>query len=138
MRKQTSVNYRNEAELIAGCPLAAAMTLIGGRWKLLLLWYVGHGIDRYGALRKTIPNISGKMLYQQLRDLERDGLMVRVISGRQVTYALTELGRSLLDPLSRLEVWSRDNDLGKRVLQARSEQTSAIVPATTLRRYSRP
>ncbi len=119
MRKVTSVNYRNEDELIENCPLAAAMSLVGGRWKLMLLWYISHGIDRYGPIRATIPHISGKMLYQQLRELEQSGLVVRVVEGRAVCYTLTALGRSMQEPLSRLEAWSRDNSIGEKVLRAR-------------------
>ena len=116
MRKSTSVNARNEAELIAGCPLAAAMALIGGRWKLLILWYVGHGLVRFGDLRRTIPGISEKMLYQQLRELERTGLLVRVVEGRRVRYALTALGTSLWGPLGALEAWSREERVAERLL----------------------
>lgn len=121
MRKTTSINYRNEDDLVGGCPLAAAMSLIGGRWKILLLWYVGHGLDRYGALLRTIPNISGKMLYQQLRELEHQGLVVRVVEGRRVRYALSSLGRSMLEPLSHLENWSREHAIGERLLRERKK-----------------
>lgn len=126
-RKTSSVNYRNEAELIAGCPLAAAMKLVGGRWKLMLLWYVRHGVDRYGRLRAVIPHISEKMLYQQLRELERDGLMIRVMNGRAVSYALTELAVSLTPVLAQLEAWSRDNKVAERLLSDSDEIGEAAI-----------
>lgn len=118
MRKPGSTNTRNEADLIARCPLAAAMKLVGGRWKLMLIWYVSHGIHRYGALKTTMASISEKMLYSQLRELERDGLFLRVIEARAVRYELTELGRSLLPLLASFESWSRDHGVGERLLKS--------------------
>jgi DNA-binding HxlR family transcriptional regulator len=120
MRKAGSINARNEAEFVATCPIAAAMALIGGRWKVMILWYVGAGLDRYGALRRTIPNISGKMLYQQLRELERDGLLLRVFEGRAVRYRLTALGASVQEPLGHLERWSRAHDIPSHAIAVRS------------------
>ncbi len=120
MRKERSTNYRNEVGLIETCPLAAAMTLIGGRWKILLLYYIAHGLDRYGQLQARIPGISGKMLYQHLRELEKDGLLLRVVAGRATSYRLTALGQSLLAPLSALEGWSRDNAISAHILDRRA------------------
>lgn len=118
MRKPGSTNTRNEADLIARCPLAAAMKLLGGRWKLMLIWYVSHGINRYGALKTTISSISEKMLYAQLRELERDGLFLRVMEARAVRYELTELARSLLPLLAAFETWSRDHGVSERLLKS--------------------
>jgi DNA-binding HxlR family transcriptional regulator len=122
MRKTRSTNYRNEAELIETCPLAAAMAVIGGRWKILILYYIAHGLNRYGQLQARIPGISGKMLYQQLRELENDGLLVRVVEARRVSYRTTMLGQSLLLPLRSLETWSRDHAVGPGLLARRSAQ----------------
>lgn len=115
MRKKTSINYRNEAELIQNCPVAAAMKLVGGRWKIMILWYVGHGFDRFGLLKGIIAGISEKMLYQQLRELERDGLLLRLVAGRDVSYRHTELARSLLPVVSALETWSREHKVAERL-----------------------
>jgi DNA-binding HxlR family transcriptional regulator len=114
MRKINSSNYRNEAELVANCPLAAAMKLIGGRWKMMLLWYVAHGVNRYNTLKNTIPHISEKMLYQQLRELERDGLLLRVVSGRAVHYEPTTLAQSLQPVLASIADWSEHNKVANR------------------------
>jgi DNA-binding HxlR family transcriptional regulator len=116
MRKQTSINRRNEVEHLAACPLAAAMAVLGGRWKPMILWYLAHGLDRWGSLRAAIAGASDKMLWQHLRELERDGLLVRVVEGRQVRYALTALGEGLRGPLAAIEAWSRDGKVGERVL----------------------
>lgn len=77
MRKAASANYQNEAELLEGCALATAMKIVGGRWKPMLIGYLSHGLRRFGELRAVIPNISEKMLYQQPRELARDGLVLR-------------------------------------------------------------
>jgi DNA-binding HxlR family transcriptional regulator len=115
MRKTNSTNHRNEANLVATCPLAAAMKLLGGRWKVLLVWYIHHGIDQFGRLRTTTQGISEKMLYQQLRELERDTVLMRVISGRHVNYALTDFGRSVVPHLEALANWSSDNQIATRL-----------------------
>ena len=124
MRKARSANARNEMALIASCPLAAAMALVGGRWKILILFYVAHGQTRYGQLLRTIASISGKMLYQQLRELEADGLLLRVVEGRSVSYRTTALGTSLLGPLHELERWSRAHDVASQVLERRDLATA--------------
>lgn len=118
MRKTTSINYRNETELIAHCPLAAAMKLIGGRWKIMLLWYVHHGFDRFSSLKRVVPHIAEKMLYQQLREMERDMLLLRVVQGRSVSYRLTELGESLVPMLSELAAWSERHKVAQRLQAA--------------------
>jgi DNA-binding HxlR family transcriptional regulator len=120
MRKERSTNFRNEAQLIASCPLAAAMALIGGRWKILILYYIGQGLTRYGQLHATIAGVSGKMLYQHLRELGRDGLLLRVVEGRTTSYRLTTLGQSLMTPLAALEGWSRENEIGAHVRDRRT------------------
>jgi DNA-binding HxlR family transcriptional regulator len=130
MRKSTSVQRRNEVEHLARCPLAAALAVIGGRWKPMILWYVGHGLDRWSSLREAIAGASDKMLWQQLRELERDGLLVRIVEGRRVRYALTALGEGLREPLAALEDWSREARLGERVLgRAAGSEGGPVRPA---------
>lgn len=123
MRKVTSIHRRNEKEHVATCPIAAAMCVLGGRWKPILLWYVAHGLDRWGSLRAAVAGASDKMLWQQLRELERDGLLIRVVEGRVVRYALTPLGNSVQGPLAAIEAWSREGQIGERVLR-RDTQTA--------------
>jgi DNA-binding HxlR family transcriptional regulator len=129
MRKLTSTNRRNEMEHLATCPLAAAMAVLGGRWKPMILWYVAHRLDSWGSLRAAIAGVSDKMLWQQLRDLERDGLLVRVVEGRHVRYVLTALGEGLRGPLAAIEAWSRDGRLGQRVIKGRELPTENAAPS---------
>jgi DNA-binding HxlR family transcriptional regulator len=87
------------------CGLDAAVDMIGGKWKLLILWELNLEARRFGELRRAIVGISEKMLIQQLRELEKDGLVHREVFHQvppRVEYSLTEFGESLnraLDPL---------------------------------------
>ena len=98
------------------------MALIGGHWKILILYYIGHGLTRYGQPHGTIAGISGKMLYQHLRELERDGLFLGLVEGRATSYRLTRLGQFLLTPHAALEGWSRANEISAHL---RDRRTSA-------------
>ena len=87
------------------CPLEATIDLIGGKWKCLILWHLSGRVLRFGQLHQLMPKATQKMLTQQLRDLERDGLVVRTVYPEvppHVEYALTERGRSLLPLLYAL------------------------------------
>jgi DNA-binding HxlR family transcriptional regulator len=65
------------------------------------------------------------MLWQHLRELERDGLLLRVVHGRTVRYELTALGDGLPGPLAAIEGWSRDGRVGERMLRSRQAETDA-------------
>ena len=82
--------------------------MIGGKWKALILWELHAGARRFGALRRGVIGISEKMLIQQLRELEADGLVHREAYHEippRVEYSLTELGASLNDVLLPLCEW---------------------------------
>lgn len=115
MRKTTSSNALNEALIRSTCPFFHAMHRLGGRWKLLILWYVHLGLNRFGQLRKRIPGITPKMLSQQLRELEADGLVLKTVFAEvppRTEYALAEAAHELLPILLQLNGW------GKRYLPA--------------------
>ena len=85
-----------------------ALRVIKGRWKLLLLRHLSDGTRRFSDLQKAINGISQKVLTEQLRDLEADGVLIRTIYPEvppRVDYALTDLGRDLLPVLDRLHTW---------------------------------
>lgn len=91
-----------------GCPVSECLSLIGGKWKPVILYCVGHGANRFGILRKVIPGISKQVLTRQLRELERDGILSRTVNpGRVVTvdYALTERGCSLGPVVEAMKIW---------------------------------
>jgi len=87
----------------------ATLGVISGKWKPQLLCYLGHRPQRTCDLRQNLPAISQKVLTQQLRELEQDGIISRQISGDRapfkVTYALTELGHSLGEILVQMSLW---------------------------------
>jgi DNA-binding HxlR family transcriptional regulator len=88
-----------------------ALQVIGGKWKPLILYHLSrNGTSRFGELRKTMPNITQKMLTQQLRELEQDGLVHRLVYPQvppKVEYSLSDFGMSVLPILERLSEWGR-------------------------------
>jgi DNA-binding HxlR family transcriptional regulator len=95
-----------------GCPMEMALGLIGGKWKALILWHLASdGTLRFGMLRKLFARVTQKMLTQQLRELERDGLVLRTVYPEvppKVEYSLTDLGRSLMPVLVSLNDWGKE------------------------------
>jgi DNA-binding HxlR family transcriptional regulator len=106
---------------------------IGDKWSLLIVSTLGDGSLRFNELRRSIDDISQKMLASTLKVLERDGLVSRTVIPRvppQVDYALTDLGRELLQPVSALAEWTAANT--PRIMAARADYDSRTkVPATT-------
>ena len=95
------------------CPVRDVLDRIGDQWSVLVILLLGeHGPYRFNALKRAIGDISQRMLAVTLRHLERDGLISRTVfptNPPQVEYALTDLGRSLLDRLGGLAAWAVDN-----------------------------
>ncbi|MDL2300671.1 helix-turn-helix transcriptional regulator [Clostridiaceae bacterium OttesenSCG-928-D20] len=93
------------------CPVSKTLSLIGGKYKALLLWHLTKGKLRFGELQKLLPEATPKMLTQQLRELERDLLINRevfpVVPPR-VEYSLTERGKSLFPILSAMYDWGSE------------------------------
>lgn len=91
------------------CPVEVTLDLIGGRWKPLILWHLKErGVLRHGELRRLIPTITQKMLTQQLRQLEADGLIQRTQYPEvppRVEYSLSEYGKGLKEMLERFCEW---------------------------------
>lgn len=95
-------------EELPACPVATTVGLIGNKWKLLILRNLLAGKQRFGELRKTIPGISQKVLTDNLRSMEEDGILTRMIYPEvppRVEYSLTELGNSMRPILKAMESW---------------------------------
>jgi DNA-binding HxlR family transcriptional regulator len=93
---------------------------VGDKWSVLVVVMLGEGPKRFNELRRSIASISQRMLTLTLRGLERDGLVTRTIFATvppRVDYELTELGRSLLEPVRQLGTWARVNR--RRIVEAR-------------------
>jgi DNA-binding HxlR family transcriptional regulator len=85
---------------------------VGDKWTVLVVSALGGGPKRFNELRRALGSISQRMLTLTVRGLERDGLVTRTVFPTippRVDYALTKLGRSLLDPVSELGSWARKN-----------------------------
>ena len=98
---------------------------IGDKWSLLIVTTLGEGPLRFNELRRRISDISQKMLSSTLKVLERDGLVSRTVLPSvppQVEYALTDLGRELLQPVGALARWTAANT--PRILSARADYDS--------------
>jgi DNA-binding HxlR family transcriptional regulator len=90
------------------CPVDATIRLIGGKYKALILWHLVEDTLRFGQLQKLIPQATPKMLTQQLREMERDNLVVRTVYPvvpPKVEYSLTEFGLSLKPILNAMYQW---------------------------------
>ncbi|HAT4741465.1 TPA: helix-turn-helix transcriptional regulator [Clostridioides difficile] len=93
------------------CPIEATLALIGGKYKTLILWHLKDTILRFNELKKLIPKATPKMLTQQLRELESDGLIIRVVCPvvpPKVEYSLSDFGKSIIPILDSMCDWGSD------------------------------
>ena len=105
-----------------GCGLEAALDVVGGKWKPIVLWHLAPGPRRFGQLRRLVTGISEKMLIQQLREMTGDGIVAREDFREippRVEYSLTPLGVSLSNALRPLCDWGREHM--SRIENAKSE-----------------
>lgn len=99
-------------EEMASCSVDAALRVVGGRWKTLILWNLLSGSRRYSELRRRIPGVTERMLARQLQQLEADGIVRRTAYPEvppRVEYALTDLGRSLAPVLQEFADWAEEH-----------------------------
>ena len=117
------------------CPVEAAIDVFGGKWKALILWWLHQRTWRFAELRRQMPGITEKMLTQQLRELEADGIVDRRIFPTvppRVEYSLTEYGRSLKRALREICAWGRKHI--ERIGAVETPPVSAARTATNSRR----
>ncbi len=96
---------------LPACPVETTLTLIGDKWKVLILRDLMPGTKRFGELKKSIDTVSQKVLTAQLRDMEANGLVHRDVYAEvppRVEYSLTELGQSLKPILDAMWNWGED------------------------------
>ena len=95
-----------------------ATDIIGGKWKGMVLWVLKNGVKRNGELKRLIPDISQKMLTQQLRELEDAGIVERIVYPvipPKVEYQLTPDGEKLIPILEELHDWGKSYALGNSI-----------------------
>ena len=96
------------AKTLPVCPVETTLTLISDKWKVLILRDLMPGTKRFGELKKSVGNVSQKVLTSQLREMEQSGLLIRTVYPEvppRVEYTLTDLGRSLKPILDAMQSW---------------------------------
>jgi DNA-binding HxlR family transcriptional regulator len=91
---------------VTECPVRKALSVLGGKWKLVLIYQIGEETIRYGELRKRLPDISERMFILELKSLLDDGVIARRSHGEvppRVDYWLTERGKRVLPLIAQLE-----------------------------------
>ena len=119
------------------CGLEAALDVIGGKWKVLILWALRLEAQRFGELRRSVEGISEKMLIQHLKEMEADGIVKRRDFKEvppRVEYALTSLGQSLYAALAPLCEWGT---LHMRRIEVRKETNEAKTRQKALAEHAR-
>lgn len=93
------------------CPVEATISLIGGKYKAVILWHLMNNTLRYSEIHRKMPHATDKMLTQQLRELEKDGLITRTVYPvvpPKTEYNLTEFGKSLVPILDAMCNWGEN------------------------------
>lgn len=93
-------------------PVNVTLKVIGGKWKPLLMWLIAQETMRFNELQKSMPGVTQKMLTQQLRELEADGLVQRTVYPvvpPKVEYSLTEYGKTLEPVLKAMATWGNSH-----------------------------
>ena len=91
-----------------GCPVQAAINVLAGKWKVMILWHLGFGSKRFAELKRLLPGVSEKVLADQLRQLQADRVVRRTSDGAvpaRVDYYLSPAGKKLIPEMERLCEW---------------------------------
>ncbi|MEF9478723.1 helix-turn-helix domain-containing protein [Chryseobacterium sp. 1B4] len=107
--KKTSVIQENKENAHIACPVTFVMEKIGGYWKPIILFNLLTGTKRYSELKRSIDTITEKVLIQQLKQLENDGLVIRKskpVVPPHVTYELSQTGKDLYPMLREMAIWA--------------------------------
>ena len=116
IKKAPSGNYvrasrsKNRPNPVSGCPLTAALAAVGGKWKLIIVYWLAEEPKHFAALRRVMPGISQKVLTEQLRELVGEGIVRRQPKGSipsPVEYSLTDYGQSVLPLVEDVRRWGR-------------------------------
>lgn len=111
MTEDINMAEQSSKKELPACPVETTLTLIGDKWKVLILRDLLPGTKRFGELKKSIGNVSQKVLTAQLRAMEESGLLTRTVYPEvppRVEYTLTELGQSLKPILDAMRDWGEE------------------------------
>lgn len=100
--------FRNLRE----CPVTITLSIVGGKWKPAILYLIDMGINRFGEMQRRLPGISKRMLTNQLRELEADGIVHRKVFAEippKVIYSLTDIGKTLEPIFVAMEEWGMEH-----------------------------
>ena len=114
IKKVPESNYASmsRSNAVSACPLTAALAAIGGKWKLIIVYWLSESPRHFAGLRREMPGISQKVLTQQLRELIADRIVQRQPHGpvpATVEYSLTEYGHSLLPLVEAIRLWGHQH-----------------------------
>ena len=130
---QTMTKYVSPVKNALNSPVVNALKLIGGKWKIAIIYTLRSDPVRFGELKRTLSPITQQMLTKQLRELERDLLIDRTVFEvipPKVEYSLTEFGKSFMPVMESLCNWSTDNKAQLPVISKREDEVPTL--ATTL------
>lgn len=99
------------AKYVQNCPVTATMGVIGGKWKILILFLITNDVNRFGKMGMVLKDISKQMLTTQLRELENDGIIERKIYPEippRVEYSITSKGKALLPIIDLMKDWGNE------------------------------
>jgi DNA-binding HxlR family transcriptional regulator len=91
-----------------GCPVQATSNVLAGKWKVLIVWHLSFGSRRFAEIRDLLPGVSEKVLTAQLRQLEQDGVVRRLVTGSvppRVDYELSDAGKDLIPVMEAMCGW---------------------------------
>ena len=112
VKKAEKAPGKTEEELIHECPDIYTFNLLGGKWRLPVIWMLAnYGDQRYNELKRRLTGITNIMLTRSLNELEEHGLILRIDYGElplRVEYSLTQKARDLLPALDIISIWGRD------------------------------
>lgn len=92
-----------------GCPVQATANVMAGKWKVLIVWHLSFGSQRFAEIRDFLPGASEKVLTAQLRELQQDGVIERMVTPTvppRVDYKLTDRGKELITVMEAMCAWS--------------------------------
>jgi len=109
--EENEMEAKTDINSLPACPVETTLTLIGSKWKVLILRDLIDGKKRFGELKRSIGSVSQKVLTAQLREMEADGLVIRTVYAEvppRVEYELSEIGMTLKPILDSLWTWGEE------------------------------